>query len=432
MSALQFVLPRPLPPLRPVVVGVPVRGPWTDVPAPWPFDVDRAPTRTPVRTRRAAHRLVVATGWLVLSTFLALTAAVVFTHPGRVALKTMLVLPELLPDMPVHPLLWVTSPPRHEEHGFESTVGHVDFDLYLPAEKGRHGAIIFYTGAFGLRGDPSFVQAAEALARSGAVVMVPESAALRNGEILPGEVDALREELAYLRGRPEVDPNRIGIVAFSAGGSIVLLAAEDEVARDQIAFLNIFGSYYDAREVLLAVASHEIEVDGSRRPWHPSHVSVYTFAKQVVMSLPDGEDRDILTRAYLERQPEALDELDRLSPDGRLVRELFERPSRERAAAILEALPQRSRDRLAAISPSEGVGRLKAKLYVMHGRGDGHIPVTHARDLARATPPGTLARYSEFDMFVHVMPNPDVDTPTLALDLLKLGHHAWLVGQEYL
>ena len=30
------------------------------------------------------------------------------------------------------------------------------------------------------------------------------------------------------------------------------------------------------------------------------------------------------------------------------------------------------------------------------------------------------------------MPNPDVDTPTLALDLLKLGHHAWLVGQEYL
>jgi hypothetical protein len=35
-------------------------------------------------------------------------------------------------------------------------------------------------------------------------------------------------------------------------------------------------------------------------------------------------------------------------------------------------------------------------------------------------------------MFVHVMPDPDVNTPTLARDLVKLGHHAWLVGQEYL
>ena len=161
------------------------------------------------------------------------------------ALKTVLVLPGCSTS-PVYPLLWVTSPPRHEEHGFESAVGHVDFDLYLPTEEGRHGAIVFYTGAFGLRRDPSFVQAAEALARSGAVVMVPESAALRNGDP-PGEVDALRDELAHLRARLEVDPDRIGIVAFSAGGSIVLLAAEDEVIRDQIAFLNIFGSYYDAR-----------------------------------------------------------------------------------------------------------------------------------------------------------------------------------------
>lgn len=432
MNALPFVLPSPIPPLRPVGVGAPGRGAWTDFPAPWPSAPGRAPTHTPVRAKRAARRLAVGVGWLVLGTVLALTAGAFLTHPGRVALKTMLVLPELLPDVPVRPLLWVTSPPRHEEHRFDSTAGHVEFDLYLPAAEGRHGAVILYTGAFGLRSDPSFIQAAEGLARTGAVVMVPESVALRNGEILPVEVDALRAELAYLRGRPEVDPNRIGIIAFSAGGSLVLLAAEDEVARDQIAFLNIFGSYYDARELLLAVASHEVDADTGRRPWHPSDVSVYTFAKQVIQSLPDDDDRDILTRTYLERQPEALDELDRLSPDGRLVRELFERPSRERAAAILDALPQVSRDRLAAISPSKGIGRLKAKLYVMHGREDRHIPVTHARELAAATPPGTLGRYSEFDMFVHVMPNPDVDTPTLAVELLKLGHHAWLVGQEYL
>lgn len=430
MSALPFQIPQALP-HRLVGGVVPASGPTITWPASHRAQIERASACAPAR-RRTVRRLLLGLGRLVLTLTLVLTAAVSLTHPGRVAVKTLLVLPELLPDVPFHPLQWVTAPPRHEEHTFESAVGPVAFDLYLPATPGQHSAIIFFTGAFGLRHDPSFVQAAQALARSAAVVMVPESTALRNGEIQPGEVDALRQELAYLRGRPEVDASRIGIVAFSAGGSIALLAAEDEVAGDQIAFLNIFGAYYDARELLLAVASQEIDVDGTSQPWHPSEVSAYTFAKQVVMSLPDASDRDILTRAYLEHESAALDELDRLTPDGRLVRELLERPSRARAAAILDALPQCSRDRMAAISPSEGVTRIKARLYVMHGREDSHIPVTHARALAQDTPPGTLVQYSEFDMFVHVMPNPDVDTLTLAWDLLRLGRHTWLVSQEYL
>jgi acetyl esterase/lipase len=432
MSALLFVLPRPFPSLPPGDVGATSGGPSVEPPASRPSGADRASGRDPFRQTRASRRLLVCVRRVVIGAILALTVGMLLTHPGRVAMKTVLLLPELLPDPPFRPLLWVTSPPRHEEHGYDSAVGHVDFDLYLPSSKGKHGSVILYTGAFGLRSDPSFVQFAEALARSGAVVMVPESAALRAGEILPGEVDALRQALAYLRGRPEVDAARVGVFGFSAGGSLVLLAAEDEVAREQIAFLNIFGSYYDAPELLLAVASHEIDAGGRRRSWRPDDVTVYTFAKQLIAPLPDADDRDILARAYLERQPQALDDLNRLSPDGLLVRELFERPSRERAAAILEELPQSSRDRLTAISPSNGVSRLKARLYLVHGREDGHIPVTHARDLAMATSPGTLRRYTETDLFVHVMPKRDLDTSVLALELLKLCHHAWLVGQEYL
>jgi len=390
---------------------------------------------SPHTIRWSAHvlgRSLALAGRLFLVAFLVLTTVVVGTHSGRVALKTALVVPELLPDAPVRPLRWVTAPPLHEEHGYDSPAGHVDFDLYLPRSGGQHGAIILYTGAFGLRHDDSFVQAAEALARSGAVVMVPESSALREGEIRPDEVLALREALAYLRARPEVDPDRIGIFGFSAGGSLVLLAAEDEVAREQIAFLNIFGAYYDAEDLLLAVASHEIDAGGATQPWQPSDVATYTFAKQVILALPNAGDRDILSRAYLERQTEAHAELDQLTPDGQLVSELFGRPSRERAAAIIDALPQSSRDHLAAISPSGHADQIRAHLYLMHGRKDGHIPVSHARDLAAATPPGTLRRYSEFDLFVHVTPDPDLDTPTRVRDLFRLGHHAWLVAHEYL
>src|SRR5919198_625336 len=124
------------------------------------------------------------------------------SHPGRVAARTVLLMPEVFPDAPVRPLLWVSSPPRHEEYAYTSAAGQVDCDLYLPA-------------------------------------------------------------------RPEVDPSRVGIFGFSAGGSLVLLAAETELGRQQIAFVNIFGAYYDAGDLLRQVAEDRIEADGGSEDWEP-------------------------------------------------------------------------------------------------------------------------------------------------------------------
>ena len=160
-------------------------------------------------------------------------------------------------------------------------------------------------------------------------------------------------------------------------------------------------------------------------------MTIHTFAKQVIAALPDAGDRDLLSRVYLERRPEALAELGRLAPDGRLVQKLFERPSPERAEAIVGALPRSSQHRLPASSPSTRVRRLKANLYVMHDRADSYIPLTHSLHLASAAPSGTLRRYTEFDLFGHVMPNRQLDTPAFARELLKLFRHAWLVGQEF-
>lgn len=430
MSALQLDVPRPL-----AWPGAGRHAPaWLQTLHPSRGRSPRisAPPARLDRPARLLERLLVAAGWLSLTLAVALAAGAVLTHPGRVAVKTVLLLPDAFPDAPARPLHWITAPPRHEEHGYAAPTGQVEFDLYLPASRGRHDGVILYTGAFGLRRDPSFVRFAEALARSGAVVMVPESSALRDGEIDPREVEVILQAIDYLRGRPEVDPARIGIMGFSVGGSLVLLAAEDEVGREQIAWVNVFGAYFDAREMLLAVASHEIEIDGQRQPWEPAEVAVYAFARQLIGSLPDPTDCEILGRAYLEQQPEALADADWLSPDGRLVRELFERPSRERAAAILDALPQATRDRLAAVSPSTRADRLKTRLYVMHGRADQYIPVTHARALVAAAPPGTVRRASEFELFGHVLPDRQVDAPTFVAEVLRFFCHACLVGQEYL
>jgi acetyl esterase/lipase len=376
---------------------------------------------------------------LLLATRVAVAVAlvslllVVLTHPGRVAAKTLLLLPDMFPNSPLRPLAWVTGPPRVEEYNYDFSVGHVDSDVYLPAAGGRHGALILLLGAVGFpRRDPALVRFADGLSRAGAVVLIPESSNLQQGDILPGEVDGLLQAVTYLRARPEVDPERVGFLGFSVGGSLAILAAEDERGRDQIGFVNAFGSYYDARDLLRAVATRQIRVDGQMVPWAPSELTVWVFSRQLIQPLPDERDRDILARVLLDKEPQALADLGNLSADGRLVLELFLEPKPERVDAIIADLPPALRERLAGISPSRGLEHLAAHLYLMHDRSDSYIPFTESRKLTAAAPPGTFRAYGEFDLFAHVMPDRPLPGPVFALELLKLYHHAWLFCQEFL
>ena len=355
------------------------------------------------------------------------------THPGRVAVKTLLLLPDMFPTSPLRPLTWLTGPPRFEEVAFDYPAGHIDADVYLPAEGDQHGALILLLGAVGFpRRDPSLVRFADGLSRAGAVVLIPESSNLAQGVITAGDVEGLLQVVGHLRTRPDVDPTRIGFLGFSVGGSVALLTATDERGRQQVAFVNAFGSYYDATELLSDVASHTILVDGQTQPWEPADLTIWVFSKQVIAALPDEHDRDVLSRAFLDKQAEALAELDTLSSDGRLVLELLEGVSRERAEAILAVLPPSVGAKLASISPSQRLDLLQAHLYVMHDRADSYIPYTESRHLAAAAPPGTLQAYEEFDLFAHVMPDRPLDAPIFVRELLKLYRQAWRMCLEFL
>src|SRR5436189_3705711 len=91
-------------------------------------------------------RWVAALGALLVVLLLAL---VVFSHPARVAVKTLLLMPDMFPTSPLRPLTWLTAAPRFEEYSYDFSVGHVDSDIYLPAGPGQHGALVLLLGAVG-------------------------------------------------------------------------------------------------------------------------------------------------------------------------------------------------------------------------------------------------------------------------------------------
>src|SRR5689334_2005135 len=104
-----------------------------------------------------------------------LVIAVAAWHPARVAVQAGLLLPAVFPAAPVDPLAMVTAAPVRSHSVVPYSAGTVDTETFSPSGGGRHGAVILLLGAGDLPRSDLAVHFAEALARLGVVVSVPES-----------------------------------------------------------------------------------------------------------------------------------------------------------------------------------------------------------------------------------------------------------------
>jgi pimeloyl-ACP methyl ester carboxylesterase len=276
------------------------------------------------------------------------------------------------------------------------------------------------------------VRFAEALARTGVVVLVPESSNLLAGRILPGETDALQQSFLLLARQPDVDPNRIGFVGFSIGGGLSIVAAAQPALRDRVRFVNSLGGYFDAPLLLIDVASRSILVNGRSQSWQPSALTLEVLATQLIGTLPDGPDRDLLERAYVRHEAVSAAEWELLSPEARAVRRLLDGVSRPEAETLVASLPESSRQQLRAVSPSVALPQLSARLYLMHDTADSYIPFSHSRALAANAPRGVLQRFTEFSIFQHVIPDKPVPLDTFVPDVWGLYWHMHAVLMEVL
>ena len=347
------------------------------------------------------------------------------TREARTAMRAASLVPYVF-DAPVRPLEWVTPPPIEEVARYTDGTRQLEGDLYRPGTAARHPALVLSLGVHPVpRDDPALVRLAHGLARDGFVVLIPDSPDLRSDRILPTERDAFVAAIAYVRGLGDVDPARIGLVGFSVGASLLVVAAADPRARDDVRMVNFFGGYYDATDLLREVAARQIVLDdGSTAPWEPAPLARQIFAAVLLESVDASGDRAVASRALVDGVALSDAERDSLSARARLVYDIFTADSPAAVDVLLSRLPDDVRARLRDISPSTHVHELHAKIFVMHDVDDAFVPYVESRRFVAALPPDQRV-YTEFSIFAHVEPTRSLDLPAFLGEVLKLVRHMY-------
>ena len=351
--------------------------------------------------------------WIVAGLVAALVVLVAVTPQGRTAFHTVLFVSQVL-RLPVSPQSWFTSEPAREQVAFQNAAGSGTADVYRPpnanADSPRAGVLIFLGANATGRDDPDVVNFGNALTRSGFVALFYWSPTMGQRQNLdPEEIENLVWAFQYLANLDYVDGERVGMGGLCVGASFALVAAADPRIRDQVSFVNAFGPYYSANDLFLQIASRSRFGEDASEDWQPDQLTLRVFANELIETLEDPEEKQVMTRWFLETTfgegaPVPQAELDGLSPSARQIQKLLEGTSLEEAEEIIQGLPEDFRSGLERISPSAHLPGVTAKVAILHDRKDQLIPSEESRRLFEAMEPRGQVRYTELQGFDHVRP----------------------------
>ena len=336
---------------------------------------------------------------------LLLTLFIILTPQGRAGWNTALFVSQTL-EVPIKPQSWFTDDSLRQEVHYLTPDGTAMADVYRLTDGKPRAAVLLSLGANEMgRDDTSVINLGHALARAGYVVMFHWSPTMGlHANIDTAEPEKLVWAFQYLEERDYVDRDRVGLGGFCVGASLALVAAADPRINDRVHFVNAFGPFFDAESLLLQAASRAVVYEGESTSWEPDPLTLRVLASELIETLDNSSDADILTRFYLEDQAATQAELAALSPSGRTVISLLDGVEPHEAEALYLTLPSSFQEDLARISPSTHVGELRARLLVMHGRYDEVVPAAESRRLVEATRDRLDVRYTEFVAFDHLLP----------------------------
>ena len=275
--------------------------------------------------------------------------------------------------------------------------------------------------------DERVVDLGNALARAGLAALVywsPEKVAKR---IHPPDIQNLVAAFQYLRDQPFVDPDRVGFAGFCVGASFVLMAAAQEDIRDDVAFVNASGPYYDLQDLARAIGTGTRSSNGQLISWTPDKLTKEVTTLLLVESLDLTAERDQVRQAFASGREPGPGELSR---EAAAVYRILAGGTSEQVESAVVALPAELLAKMEVVSPATYADQIEAPVLLMHDRDDELVPSDESRRLAEALADNPGLRYTEFSLFQHVTPSRPLGLWELARELNKLFWHMYAIMRQ--
>lgn len=329
--------------------------------------------------------------------------------PGRAMTRALSILPGLLT---AEQSAWeapIQEPVTHTRRTLAAPTDTAYLDIYAPGAgappvPGAREGILLIPGVGDQRADAQLINFSQTLASSGLVVMDMTTQTLIENRLDAGDTEAVVQAFALLQHWPGVGARRVGLLGFSAGGPLMCFAAADARIRGQVAFVTLFGGYFDATTLLQTIGRRTLSEHGQTQAWHPVPYPLQVLAETIAPLLP-GNDGQTLAGAFAPNGLLALSpaQVALLDPSSAAAYHLLAGDEPARVNANLAALSPQVKALLSSLSPSRVVSLMHAPIYLLHDRSDQFVPVSESLEFAAA-----LARlhypydFAEFGIFQHV------------------------------
>lgn len=271
---------------------------------------------------------------------------------------------------------------------------------------------------------PQLVRFSEALASTGAGVLVPELPEWRRLSVSPRvTLPTVRASVQYLNGRRDVVPSRFGVIGFSFGAAGAVLAASDDQVVEHVEGAVLFGGYCCLERTVSCMLTGEHAWEDRRHRLDPDPYGRWIVASNYLTRVPGYEDAGDVARAVgrlaaetSERRVSAWEPYhdpmisslrDTIAPQRQPLFDLLatesteERPDADACRELARKLSDTCRKLEPLLDPGESLSRVCVPTQAIHGRGDRLVPFTEGVRLMDQLPAGVQRGVTVTNMINH-------------------------------
>lgn len=292
--------------------------------------------------------------------------------------------------------------------------------LFFEAQGKRSGTVIISWGIGASAENIRLIfRIAENFRNSNVNVLFPLPKVLVYEDVVTHEgIRSYVNAFKFLEKSGLVESQKIGFVGFCAGGSFVLMAAQDREIASRVAFVSSLAPYNNMRDFFVETISETAFEDSKKRAWQPHKDTRKLMLKNLLVRMPNGNDREILSEIFLEARQENPDDLKRLTPQGQYVFEILKNPNFQNVKEKLSGIPGSILKDMDELSPQQIPENQKNHTFIIHDFDDPFTPIEESDRLARKLGPN--ASFAKTTAFDHTILDKEIAFGKLFEDLSRV------------